>query len=94
VAVQDSHRLLLEDGYNQEVADSTRRAMHADQEDIVDLTNRQGCQKAYILAGRDATQKRLTPISDLRTNLSDYDLVVVGTPIWAWGLSAPIRNIP
>jgi multimeric flavodoxin WrbA len=46
----------------------------------------------YMRAGRDAMRKRLTEIADIRSNLADYDLVVVGTPIWGWTVTPAVRT--
>jgi flavodoxin len=46
----------------------------------------------FLGAGMDATFQRSTPIEPPRTDLAAYDLVVVGTPIWAFTLTPPVRT--
>ena len=38
----------------------------------------------YLFAGRDAVRKKLTKLKPLKFNPTDYDLVIIGTPIWAY----------
>jgi len=60
-------------------------------EEIVDTKDRSGAI-GYLLAGRDATMRKFTEIKPLTNNLADFDLVVIGTPIWSWNVSTPIRT--
>jgi multimeric flavodoxin WrbA len=46
----------------------------------------------YLRSGRDATKKKLTKLEPLRFELDQYDLVIVGTPIWGWNVSVPVRT--
>ena len=62
-----------------------------DLEEIVDLQSRGGTM-GWLTAGRDATRSKLTEIAEPKRNPADYDLVVVGTPIWAWSPSAAVRT--
>jgi hypothetical protein len=43
-------------------------------------------------AGKDGKAKKLTKIKEITKDPQNYDLVIVGTPIWAWNMSAPIRT--
>jgi flavodoxin len=45
----------------------------------------------WILAGKEASQKALPEIESIEKNPANYDLVVLGTPIWAWNISSPLR---
>ncbi len=79
-------------GTTKKVAEKMIAALEAEGEEVFSTVNRAGAS-GYILAGRDATLKKLTPIKPLVHNLSDYDLVIVGTPVWVWTMSAPIRTL-
>jgi flavodoxin len=46
----------------------------------------------YLGAGRDATLKRLTPIEPLAFDPAGYDLIVLGTPVWAFTMASPVRT--
>jgi hypothetical protein len=43
-------------------------------------------------SGRDAMKKNLTKLKPAKKDPSGYDLVVVGTPVWAWNVSTPVRT--
>ena len=72
-------------------AEILARKYEADLEEIKDLTNRKGVA-GYLRAGRDAIRKKLTEIEETKYNPANYDLVLVGTPIWGWNMSVPIRT--
>jgi flavodoxin len=77
----------------QAVADalSGRQDNEVDVEEVIDTKDRSGAM-GYVLAGKDAAMKVNTPIRPVRYNPADYDLVIVGTPVWAFNVSAPIRS--
>ncbi len=60
-------------------------------EEIVDLKKRQGTI-GWINSGKDASRKSLTEIAPTKKQPADYDLVVLGTPIWAWSPTPAIRT--
>jgi hypothetical protein len=60
-------------------------------EEIKDTIDRSGA-KGYLISGRDAMRRKLTQLEPLKINSSDYDLVVIGTPVWGWNMSVPIRT--
>jgi Flavodoxins len=64
-------------------AEAIAAQLGADLEEVVDLKKRQGTL-GWINSGKDASRKSLTDIAPTQKAPSDYDLVVIGTPIWAW----------
>lgn len=66
-------------------------ALEADQEKVVDKKDRSGVW-GYIVAGKDAGFENLTEIGKLKYDPADYDLVVIGTPIWAWKMTPAVRT--
>ena len=66
-------------------------ALDADQEKVVDKKDRSGLW-GYLVAGKDAGFKNLTEIGKLKYDPADYDLVIIGTPIWAWKMTPAIRT--
>ena len=79
-------------GITKKVAEQLQKAFQADIEEVLDTVDRKGV-KGYILSGRDAAFNRLTKIREIKANLKDYDLVIIGTPIWAFTIATPIRSL-
>lgn len=66
-------------------------AYDCDIEEIIDTKDRKG-PIGYMLSGREA-MKGITPeIKPLTKNPADYELVIIGTPVWAFTMSSPIRT--
>jgi len=78
-------------GVTKKLAGFLAEKLGAQTEEIKDTVNRAGAV-GYMLAGRDAMQRKLTKIEPPKLNPADFDLVIIGTPIWAWNMSAPIRT--
>jgi len=78
-------------GTTKKVAEFLAEKLGADCEEINDTVDRAGA-KGWLISGRDATQRKLTVLEQLQKNITDYDLVIIGTPIWSWNMSAPIRT--
>jgi flavodoxin len=74
------------------VAEKIAAALDADIEEVIDKKDRSG-PIGWILAGRDAMKKNLTEIGPLKKILSAYDLVVIGTPVWAGTMTPAIRTV-
>jgi flavodoxin len=77
-------------GTTKKAAVEIARLLKADVDEIIDKKNRKGAV-GYMLAGRDATLKKLTAI-ETKKDASKYDLVVIGTPVWAFTVSSPVRT--
>ena len=73
-------------GHTKKVAENLAKSLKADMDEIVDLKDRSGI-KSCILGGRDGMKGSLTEIKT-KKNPANYDLVILGTPIWA-GNSTP-----
>jgi len=73
------------------VAETIAAEMGSDIEEIVDLKKREG-KLGWMSAGRDATGGRETQIKPTTKVPADYDLIIVGTPVWAWRPSAAIKT--
>ncbi|MFW9901671.1 MAG: flavodoxin family protein [Candidatus Thorarchaeota archaeon] len=46
----------------------------------------------YFWGGFQATMKKKPKLEEFDINPLDYDLIILGTPVWAWTLSPPIRS--
>lgn len=59
-------------------------------EEIRDSVERKGAV-GYLRSGREAMRKKVPEIKDLKNNVREYDLVVIGTPIWVYAMASPVR---
>jgi len=78
-------------GNTRKVARFIASKLAAEFEEIVDTKKRQGVL-GWIGAGRDAMLHRETPIGPVQKDPASYDLVVIGSPIWAGNVAAPVRT--
>jgi len=78
-------------GHTERVAKDMALAMGADLEKIIDKRRRHGFW-GYLLGGRDGMKKRQTEIETLLKNPADYDLIIIGTPVWGWNMVPAIRT--
>lgn len=60
-------------------------------EEINDTKDRKGLL-GFIKSGRDAIKGNTTSLAALKYNPSDFDLIILATPVWASHLSTPIRT--
>ena len=63
------------------VAEKVAAELKADIEEVVDLKNRSG-RFGFLKAGYDATRGNETEIGETQKLPSDFNLIVVGTPVW------------
>ena len=78
-------------GNTRRVAEVIAGELGADLEPITDRTERHGLL-GYLRAARDAIRGRGTAIGEPVHNPAAYDLVVVGTPVWASSVTPAIRT--
>jgi len=78
-------------GNTKKIAKEIAKLVQGDMEEIIDEKNRKGLL-GWLISGMDAFLKRYTTIKQIEKNPSQYDIVIVGTPIWATNISTPIRT--
>jgi menaquinone-dependent protoporphyrinogen IX oxidase len=78
-------------GVTKKVAQVLSGMLCCDLEGVVDLKNRDGI-KGYVIAGKDAVAKRLTEIQVPLKEPAQYDLVIIGTPVWAFTMASAVRS--
>lgn len=78
-------------GTTKKIAKVLAEKLGADLEEIKDTVDRSGI-KGYLISGRDAMKKKMTKIDSSKFNPADYDLTIIGTPIWGWNMSVPVRT--
>ena len=79
------------DGATRKVAASICDLLNADMEEIIDKRNRKGIF-GYIKAGFESVKNRTTEIEPEKFDASLYELVIIGTPIWAGRMVPAIRT--
>ncbi|NPT36866.1 flavodoxin family protein [Paraburkholderia xenovorans] len=77
-------------GTTRTLASTLARMLSADMEEICDCTERRGAL-GYMRCLVDSWRKRPAEIVPAGLDTAQYDLVVVGTPVWAGSVSAPVR---
>jgi flavodoxin len=78
-------------GNTKKVAEDVARALNADLEQLVDKKDRAGAT-GYIIAGKDASTGKTTELEPVKQDPAQYDLVVLGTPVWAWNMTPALRT--
>jgi flavodoxin len=78
-------------GYTRRVAESLARRLRADTEEIGVIGDRQGLL-GYARCALEALGETTPAIGLPRRTAAEYDLVVIGTPVWFWALSSPVRS--
>ncbi len=73
------------------VAETVATQLGADIEEIIDQ-KKYGGPIGWVNAGKNATQEKEAEINSTKYNPADYDLVVIGTPVWAWRPTPAIRT--
>lgn len=68
-------------GNTERVAKLLAEKLKCDIEKLQDLKSRKGIL-GWIFGGRDGMNMKMTKIGKVSTNPENYDLVILGTPIW------------
>jgi len=77
-------------GHTKQIAKTISKKLNADLDEIFELKSRTGI-KGFISAGIDALLKRKSKIK-FNKNTINYDLVIIGTPVWAGNVSPAVRS--
>lgn len=73
------------------IAEELAQKLNADLEEIKDTQNRSGIF-GWIKSGYQANRKKLTTLEPVKNDPEQYDLVLIGTPVWAGKMSVPVRT--
>lgn len=76
--------------HTKSVGESIATEFGADVLQIKDAHRRTGVLN-YFMLGKDAIFKRLARIQPVDKDAGDYDLIILGTPVWSFSLSSPMR---
>jgi flavodoxin len=77
-------------GNTKKVAEKIAAKLNANVEEIIDKKKRSGIF-GWFGAAWDAAKKRFTVI-ETKFNPEEYDLVIIGTPVWASDISPAVRT--
>ncbi len=77
-------------GNTKMIAESISNALNSDIEEIIDTEKRSGII-GYIKSGYEASRGKLSEIRESKYDPSQYDLLIIGTPIWASKMAVPVR---
>jgi flavodoxin len=75
-------------GATRRLADEIAAKTGADVEEIIYTESMSGII-GFVRAGHQSMSQKPAPIKPLKADLGGYDLVVLGSPVWAGKLSAP-----
>lgn len=78
-------------GNTRRVARRIAEDLDADREQIEDTKNRDGIM-GFLKGGKDSLFRNQTELGELTKDPGDYDLVLVGTPVWAGTVCPAIRT--
>ena len=72
-----------------EIAETIQKKLDCDIEEITDNNKYYG-KLGFLKGGMNAAKGRTTDINPISKNPSDYDLIIIGTPVWASNMATPI----
>jgi flavodoxin len=78
-------------GNTRTVAGELVAALHADVNQLDDSRDRSGVF-GYLRCAREALKKRTIDLVPPAYDASSYEVVVLGTPVWAGNISSPLRS--
>ena len=80
-------------GNTQFIAETLRGSIEADileLKPIKELNPNKGTR--FMWGGFQSTMKKSPELMDFDINPLEYDLLILGTPVWAWNISPPMRS--
>jgi len=77
-------------GNTRKIAEEVADALECDIEEIIDLDDISGAEIKHYET--DDISQKPTIIKEMKNDPADFDLVIIGTPIWNTTMSAPIRT--
>jgi len=78
-------------GNTKKVAEELANKLDSEAIEIIDEKDRSG-GIGWIGAGKDALKKNFTTIKPILKDISKYDLIIIGTPIWAGKMTPALRT--
>lgn len=79
-------------GHTKKLAGEIAAALDADVEEIVETAASRVNGWTYLRSAWHALSGKATPIRPLYAQPANYDLVIIGSPVWAGNMAAPVRT--
>jgi flavodoxin len=79
------------DGHTREIGRKIAQELSCREEELKDAKNREGFF-GWLGGGRDALRKKLTELKGKLHNPAMYDIVIIGTPVWAGRMAPAVRT--
>ncbi len=76
--------------HTKKIGEELAKALPGDVEELVDTANRAG-PIGWLMSGREGSGRMLAKIQPVKKDPANYDIVVIGTPIWSRNMSSPVR---
>jgi len=77
-------------GLTKKIATLISTKLRCNIDEIIDKKDRSGAM-GYMSAGKDAMKSALTSITYTH-DPKDYDMILIGGPVWAWTVSPAVRT--
>jgi flavodoxin len=78
-------------GKNEAVAKILSEKLNFEFEKIIDKKKRLGIF-GFIISGYEALTEKLTEIENLKHDLSNFEHIIIGTPVWAGKITPAVRT--
>ena len=78
-------------GNTKMIAESIADSLNCDIEEIEDSEKRSGII-GYIKSGYEAARDKLSVIKQPKYDPSQYELLIIGTPVWAGKMAVPVKS--
>lgn len=75
------------------IAETLSNELNADIERLEPVKPLNASGIGYVMWGvRQLVSQNKPPIVPLKHNINDYDLIIIGTPVWSYTITPPIRT--
>jgi len=80
-------------GNTQFIAEVLRDTIEADILELKPIKELKASSSSrFMWGGYQSTMKKKPKLMEFDTNPLEYDLIILGTPVWAWNISPPMRS--
>jgi flavodoxin len=78
-------------GLTRKVGEAISDLLQCDREELIEHNKRSG-PSGYASIVAESILKKRSDIKEPAKDPANYDLVIIGTPVWCMGLSSPVRS--